>query len=96
MDLLNPVLVAETSANLGPMIDSGAHTSVCPPSFAPEVPVIPGKGKVELISVTGDPLRAMGERSVCFRKAWTNEEQLDHSVRLWLQMFVVPLLPSQT
>ena len=70
-----PVLVAETSVKaLGPMIDSGAHTSVCPPEYVAEAPVMPGGG-VELVSVTGEPLQIIGEKVIEMqgqRRDWEN------------------------
>ena len=59
---------------LGPMIDSGAHTSVCPPSFVASSPVMPGRN-IQLVSVTGEPLQIIGEKVIELE-----EKQLDQKV----------------
>ena len=84
MDLLGPVLIAEASVNeLGPMIDSGAHTSVCPPSFVASSPVMPGRN-IQLVSVTGEPLQIIGEKMIELE-----EKQLDQKVVKNFARFVV-------
>ena len=63
-----------------PMIDSGAHSSVCPPSYGSDAPTTHLQSDMQLVTVTGTDIKLHGCRSVPTRVITVSGEMVEEDV----------------
>ena len=80
--MVAPVGALEVSAIMRtPMIDSGAHSSVCPPSYGATEPTTSLEADMQLVTVTGADITLHGRRIVPSRATTVNGEVVEEKVK---------------